>query len=104
MSEAIAVLDRLITLRDREGESPALSRALAAQATAALHLRPQRNYLPAERHASATSHLQLSRKSRHEGLAEIEPLRQQAQQWFADYRQQLDQLVEAAQAGENPKV
>jgi Zn-dependent protease with chaperone function len=103
-AEAFAVLDRLIALRNREGESPALSRALSAHAAAINLLRPQPNYLPAERHASATMHLQLSRKPKHEGLAELETLRQQTQQWFADYHAHLNLLVEAAQAGENPCV
>lgn len=103
-AEALAVLDRLIALRDKEGESPTLSRALSAQAAAINLLRPQPNYLPSERPASATSHLQLSRKPKHEGLAELETLRQQTQQWFADYHTNLSVLVEAAQAGENASV
>ena len=102
LAEAIAVLDRIVALRDREGESPALARALSAQATAVNHLKPQPNYLPAERPANPAAHLQLSRKPKHEGLAEIETLRQQTQQWFADYQHHLDQLMEAALAGEVP--
>jgi Zn-dependent protease with chaperone function len=102
LAEAMAVLDRIVALRDREGESPALARALSAQVAAVNQLRPQPNYLPAERPANPAAHLQLSRKPKHEGLAEIETLRQQTQQWFADYQQHLDQLVEAAQAGEVP--
>ncbi len=103
-AEVLAVLDRLIALRDREGESPTLSRALSAQAAAINLLRPRPNYLPSERPASATSHLQLSRKPKHEGLAELETLRQQTQQWFADYHANLSVLIDAAQAGENASV
>lgn len=101
LAEALAVLDRLIALRDAEGESPALARALAAQTEQVNLLRPQPSYLPAELHARPTNHLQLSRKPRHEGLSELDSLRQQTRQWFADYQTNLSAVVAAAQAGES---
>ena len=104
LSAAFAVLDRIIALRDRDGESPLLSRALAAQTEALNHLRPQRNYLPTEKPAHPALHLQLSRKPKHESLADLETLRQQTQQWFADYHANLNLVVEAAQAGESASV
>jgi hypothetical protein len=58
--------------------------------------------LPSERPASATLHLQLSRRPRHEGIADLPPLRQQTQQWFADYHAHLNLLVDAARTIECP--
>ena len=101
LREGLAVLDRLITLRQREGESPALSRALAAQLETINHLRPQPDYPPTEKHAHPALHLQLSRKSRHESPAELEALRQQTQLWFADYHANLNVLIESSLAGES---
>jgi len=100
-NEALAVLDRILALRDREGESPMLVRALSAQIEAIHLLRPQPSYLPSEKHAHPALHLQLSRKPKHEGHAELEPLRRQTRQWFADYYAHLNVLVAAAQLGEH---
>jgi Zn-dependent protease with chaperone function len=100
--EALEVLNRILELRDSEGESPALARALAAQTTTVNSFRSQPAYLPSERPASATLHLQLSRRPRHEGNTDLPPLRQQTQQWFADYHAHLNLLVEAARTIECP--
>lgn len=102
--ESLAVLDRIIALRDREGESPMLAQALAAQVEAIRLLRPPPNYLPSEKHAHPALHLQLSRKPKHEGLAELEPLRRQTRQWFADYHAHVNVVVAAARRGEHPTL
>lgn len=104
LAEALAVLDRLLMVRDTEGESPTLSRALAAQVTAVNLLRPKPAYLPAEQPAGNTVQLQISRKPKHEGVADLETLRRQTQHWFDDYHTRLNLLVETAQAGEGGGV
>jgi len=102
LAEALAVLDRLIQVRDDEGESPMLARALAAQLAAVNSFRPQPSYLPAEVHAHPKAHLVLARKPKDGGAAELDLLRNQTRQWFANYQDHLDLLVEFAQAGESP--
>jgi len=102
LSEAFAVFDRILKVRDDEGESPMLARALAAQSAAVNAHRSQPAFLPTEVHAHPKAHLVLSRKSKAGVAAELDGLRQQTQRWFADYQANLDLLVEYAQAGESP--
>ncbi len=102
LTEAFAVLDRLCSLRDAEGESPALARALAAQVNAVNSFRTQPAYLPAQTAALPKAHLILSRKPKEADAAELKTLRQQTRQWLADYQANLDLVVEFALAGEHP--
>lgn len=102
LTEAFAVLDRLCSLRDAEGESPALARALAAQVNAVNSFRTQPAYLPAQTAALPKAHLILSRKPKEADAAELKALRQQTRQWLADYQANLDLVVEFALAGEHP--
>ena len=102
LSEAFAVLDRLIKLREEEGESPSLARALNAQLGVVNSYRKQPVYLPTEVHAHPKSHLTLSRKPRDGVTAELDALRKQNQEWFAEYQANLNLLVEFAEAGERP--
>ena len=102
LGEAFAVLDRILKLRDAEGESPTLARALTAQTTVVSSFRAQPAYMPAQTPALPKTHLVLSRKPKEADTAGLDTLRQQTQQWFADYQANLDLLVEFAQAGENP--
>ena len=71
LAEALAVNARLQALRDIEGESPALSRALAAQTAVVELLRPPLPTGTAENQCRTTPQLQLSKNTRHAGEGEI---------------------------------
>lgn len=100
LAEALAVLDRITDVRDSEGESSTLSRALAAQMATVHSLQPPSPVLIPENQVKPALQLQLSKKPRHAGGAELEALHQQTQQWFARYHASLNLLVGAARSVE----
>jgi transcriptional regulator with XRE-family HTH domain len=100
LAEALAVLARIMAVRDREGESPALSRALADQLAAVQSLKPPTPAGLAKNQSQPALQIQLSQKPKHEGEAGFEALRQQTQQWFTSYHASLSSLAEAARSAE----
>jgi Zn-dependent protease with chaperone function len=96
--DSLAVLDQLVAQMVAGGETPVLSRALAAQTeivnsfianpSGRLH---ETNPKPG---------LQLAKRQRHASAGDVEGLRTKTLQWFADYHAGIEELVQLAQTAE----
>ena len=100
MGETLAVLDRIKAVRDDEGESPSLSRALTAQMAAVNFLRPKTSDSTAENQIKPAIQLHLSKRPKPESGAESEGSDEQIKRWFAGYHASLYALAEAARSVE----
>lgn len=87
----IAVFDFLVAQKHALGETPPISRALAAQMRV---LQPQLTPQPPSGPAvAATSGLHLSRRHSHANEKEVAGLRLQCEAWLQNYDEQIEQLA-----------
>lgn len=99
--DALAMLNHINTVRQSQGETPAVARALDAQRTFVnSFLAPPANIANAPAAPKPGLQLQIARQPGHAGPDEIEGLRQKTRQWFANYRKNVGQLAEIAQGAE----
>ena len=101
LKDAFAVLDEVNALKEVRGETPPMSKALAAQMELVNSLcapHPAPSIAPQQ---SGAGQIRLAQRGHHISTGDIESLRQTNQQWFADCQSKLDELVRIAQTAES---
>jgi len=99
LADAIAVFDRMAALRQTASNSPELERALAAQIEVVRLLQPALE--AAADPAAEQPALQLKiNRIKPVDSASIKKHQRETEQWLADYRTNLNRLIEAAQSVE----
>jgi hypothetical protein len=97
--EAIAVLDKIVAKKNSDGETPVLSRALAAQnqvVNAFISIPADLNVAA----APAKPGLQIARRQSLASPNEVNELRHKTVEWMTDYHSNLRELVDVAKSAE----
>ena len=97
---SLAVLDHVTVLKVSDGETPALSKALAEQKgiVNSFLARPADEGVAVQ--PKPGLQLRIAKQPAHAGGAEIESLRQKTRQWFVDYGDDVEELTQIANAVE----